>query len=199
MQRRNFITYLAAVSAAIASVPRKLMAASKEECFTDADVQGPFHRMGAPERSNLAEDYSGKGRLLEVRGTVYSGDCSTPIANAKIDLWHAGPDGQYDERSDKFIFRGIVKTNEQGQYFFKTLIPAGYRDGGLDRPAHLHYIVTADKHHRLVTQLYFKGDSKLNNDIFIQQNNGMKRALQYPVNSQGVHEMEFDIVLRPRV
>ena len=191
------MSYMMAIASAISAIPRQAFASEKGNCFTDADVQGPFHRAGAPVRFNLADGYQGvSGKPLEVHGKVYSADCNTPIPNAKIDLWHAGPDGLYDEHSNKFVFRGVIQTNEQGEYFFKTLLPAGYKDGALDRPAHIHYIITADGHQKLVTQLYFKGDPKLKNDLFIQRNNGLKRALEFSANTRGIHEIKFDIVLR---
>lgn len=195
MKRKSFIQYTAAMAAAFASVRTKLYAATAT-CHTDGDVQGPFLREGAPDRHDLAKDYAGVGKKLEVRGTVLSEDCITPVSNALIQLWHAGPDGQYDQYSNKFVFRGYIHTGKRGEYFFKTLIPAGYKDGALDRPAHIHFIITEKSHKKLTTQVYFKDDPKLEGDIFVKQNNGMKRALPYPKDEQGVHQMWFDITLK---
>lgn len=61
-----------------------------------------------------------------------------------------------------------IKMDAQGHYVFRTLIPAPYRDGGLDRPRHIHYIITAPGHRKLVTQLYFEGDERLDRDTFVR-------------------------------
>jgi len=195
MERRNFLAYSGSLFAGVMSLSSKLFGKSSG-CQTDEDVQGPFLRAGAPERNDLAVDYKGSnGAPLEVRGKILSDDCITPVPNALIELWHAGPDGQYDEHSDRFVFRGRVRSGINGDYYFRTLLPKGYKDGVLDRPAHIHYIVNESKHKKLVTQLYFKGDPKLDNDIFIQRNNGKKRAVAYPQDINGVHQVVFDIVL----
>lgn len=197
INRRNFVAYASAIAAALVSLPNKLRA-QRNPCVTDTDVQGPFHRRGAPERTDLAKGYEGNGRKLRVAGRVFQADCTTPIANATIDLWHASPEGQYDQTTEKYMFRGVIKTDRSGSYSFDTLIPKGYKDGPLDRPAHIHFIVEAPKFKKLITQIYFKDDPKLEGDIFIKQNNGHKRALSYPINTDGVHEMSFDIVLDPQ-
>jgi len=195
IRRRGFFHYALAIGAALSSVPKRLFG-EPESCATDNDVQGPFFRAGAPERSNLAVDFAGEGRRLEVSGVVLSADCKTPVAGATIELWHADPLGQYDLKSERFMFRGRIRTDQHGKYTFQTLIPAGYKDGPLDRPAHIHYLLEAPGHRKLVTQLYFDGDPKLDGDIFIRQNRGKKRALPYPRNNQGVHEIEFNLVLK---
>lgn len=195
MQRRNFLGYATAIVAALWAVPKRLLG-SPTSCATDSDVQGPFFRKGAPARTNLAADYKGAGRLLHVHGTVFGPDCTAPLSDARIELWHADPSGHYDLDSDKFLFRGLVRTDSKGRYTFETMIPAGYKDGPLDRPAHIHYMVEAPGHKKLVTQLYFEGDPKLEGDIFIRQNNGKKRALPYPQNREGVHVVEFNLVLK---
>jgi len=171
---------------------------NKKDCYTDADVEGPFFRDGAPSRINLADSYTGKGVSLIVKGYVYGNDCQTPIKNAQIDIWHASPDGQYDLNSDKYMFRGKLFTDKKGFYQFKTLMPKGYKDGGLDRPKHIHYRVSSDAHKMLITQLYFKGDEKLKNDPFVIQNNGFKRAKTLQEITTGDFEMTFNINLKPK-
>lgn len=158
------LTFFAAVTA----WPGKILAQGK--CHTSADVSGPFHRAGAPFRTDLTEGYSKrvKGDVLEVSGTVFGDDCETPLKDAVLDLWHADPTGEYVMTSDRFLFRARVRMDGNGHYVFRTLIPSPYRDGGLDRPRHIHYIVTAPGHRRLVTQLYFEGDERLDQDTFVR-------------------------------
>ena len=195
MNRRNFI--LALIAAASAFVSRSLKAAGRADCYTTADVSGPFHRPGAPIRTNLAAGYSksNKGEPLQVFGTVYGGDCNTPLKDAQLDLWHADPTGEYDMHSDLFLFRARVRMDNIGNYQYETLMPAAYRDAGMNRPKHIHYMVTAPGHKNLVTQLYFQGDPRLDNDPFVNQNGGMTRAMAYTRDSNGVNHMRFDIYL----
>jgi protocatechuate 3,4-dioxygenase beta subunit len=75
-----------------------------------------------------------------------------PISNGLIEIWHADQSGQYD--LDGFRCRASIKTSQQGEYGFETIMPKGY--GG--RPRHIHYKISADGFDTLVTQLYFEND-----------------------------------------
>ena len=195
MYRRNFL--IALVTTLGALISRPLKALHRWGCHTTADVSGPFHRPNAPMRTNLREGYrkSQIGKPLEVYGTVYGSDCETPMKDALLDLWHADPTGEYDMHGDLFLFRARVKMDENGNYRFQTLMPAAYSDAGLHRPKHIHYIITAPGHKTLVTQLYFQGDERLADDPFVQQNDGLTRAMTCVQSSKGVYEMRFDIYL----
>ncbi len=194
MKRINFIK---SITAAIIASPLLSFAFNdRRECYTDADVQGPFFRNGAPNRFNLADGYTGKGIPLLVEGYVFGGDCQTPLSNAKIDIWHASPKGEYDQNTDKFLFRAEIFTDNTGFYQFKTMVPKGYKDGGLDRPKHIHYRVTAKEHKMLITQLYFHGDEKLKNDPFVIQNNGFKRAKEFEKSNEGIAKITFNVNLK---
>ncbi|NAY91277.1 hypothetical protein GTQ34_05030 [Muricauda sp. JGD-17] len=170
----------------------------KKTCFTDADVEGPFFRKGAPKRLNLAEGYKEKGTILYVQGHVFGKKCIEPVKNATIDIWHASPKGQYDLNSDTFLFRGRLRTDDNGFYEYKTLLPKGYRDGGLDRPKHIHYKVRAEGYQELTTQLYFAGDEKLKSDFFVIRNRGMKRAMTPTTNEKGELKVTFNLAIKPK-
>lgn len=195
ISRQNFLKRLAVLGAAIVSLPVKLFAA-KDGCHTGSDVSGPFHRPNAPFRNDLTEGMSVKGELIEVRGTVFGDDCKTILPGAILELWHSDPKGSYDMKTDKFIGHARVKTDSQGSYYFKTYIPGYYTDAGMDRPKHIHYIISAPGHKKLVTQLYFKGDKRLENDRFVNQNNGLERAFPYQKNEKGVYQLQFNIYLK---
>ncbi len=135
-----------------------------EEPLTEANMEGPFYRSGAPARSKLYDDGE-PGRVLVVSGTVVSRN-GRPLADAVLDLWQATDAGRYDNddarnppAKDKFKLRGIVKTDKDGKYQFETIWPAPYGIGGtLYRPAHIHVKLRHEGHKPLTTQLYFKGD-----------------------------------------
>ncbi|MFJ8026855.1 catechol 1,2-dioxygenase [Streptomyces sp. NPDC096311] len=81
----------------------------------------------------------------------------------------------------KFNLRGRVITDSEGRYEFRTVAPGieplGLGEGnpvteladnlGLAgvRPLHIHYIISAEGHHELITQLYFDGDPLVNATI----------------------------------
>jgi protocatechuate 3,4-dioxygenase beta subunit len=59
-------------------------------------------------------------------------------------------------------------TNEQGDYWFKTIVPGFYPidlEAGLYRPSHLHFKIIPPESPPFVTQLYFRGDQIPNNAL----------------------------------
>ncbi len=105
---------------------------------TPPDSLGPFYVPAAPERSSV-----GQGHTL--RGVVRSSaDCS-PIPNAQIEFWLAGPNGEYDDDH-----RATMYANSAGAYQFESNPPPPYSG----RPPHIHIRVSAPGHEPLVTQYY---------------------------------------------
>lgn len=105
---------------------------------TPPDQLGPFYKPGAPVRSAV-----GTGYVLA--GTVRSSrDCS-PLPGATVELWLAGPDGEYDD-----AHRATVPANAEGRYRFESNAPPPY----FGRPPHIHVRVSAKGFAILVTQHY---------------------------------------------
>lgn len=111
---------------------------------TPPDAMGPFYKPNAPLRDSVGKGYELNGRVMSSR------DCS-PIPQAQIELWMAGPDGDY--RDD---FRATIMPGESGEYRFESHLPPSY----LSRPPHIHMRVTADGFKTLTTQHYPKAGSK---------------------------------------
>jgi len=104
---------------------------------------GPFYKPKAPLRNSVGKGY-------ELNGTVLSSrDCS-PIKHARIELWMAGPDGEY-----KDDYRATLLANASGEYWLESYPPSSY----LRRPPHIHMRVTADGFKTLITQHYPKEGS----------------------------------------
>lgn len=109
------------------------------ECTpTPPDAMGPFYKRNAPERNSV-----GEGHVLS--GTVKSAKNCAPVAQARIELWMTGPDGNYSDE-----YRATVFSSESGGYRFESHLPPGYSG----RPPHIHMRVTADGFKPLVTQYY---------------------------------------------
>ena len=123
---------------------------------TGKDALGPFHEPGAPFRTVIA-DANEPGERLYVQGTVYGADCTTPVAGAIVDVWHADTNGVYHTAQEQYRLRGQMKTDAQGRYAFETIQPGHYDN----RPKHIHYMVTHPSQAPLVTQMYFAGDPRL--------------------------------------
>lgn len=135
-----------------------------DDCrVTGSDVEGPFYLDGAPNRKRLAPEDEPGDRLV-VEGTVYGPDCSTPVSSALLDIWHASADGEYYDASNNYRLRGRLETDSEGHYRFETIKPGNYPMGGVVRPAHIHFNVSAPDLEPLTTQMYFAGDPHLGPD-----------------------------------
>ncbi len=122
--------------------------------ITEPNGAGPYYKPGAPARSNLVTAEIA-GAPLALSGQVLDARCR-PIAGARLDVWHASADGDYDMTGMRH--RGVLRADERGRYALATIIPAPYPDRGRMRPRHIHVIVTAPGHAPLTTQVYFPDD-----------------------------------------
>ena len=148
---------------------------------TPATVLGPFHIDDSPPLAfgaNLAADIPGEPVLI--RGTVKDVD-GTPIANAMLDIWQADEDGLYEAQIPdcEARLRGIHHADGQGRYAFWTIAPKGYAipmDGPVGalisktdiayfRPAHIHFLVSADGYAPLPTHLFREGSDYIDTDV----------------------------------
>jgi protocatechuate 3,4-dioxygenase beta subunit len=150
--RREFIRF-GAVSAAALVWHSDLDAA---ECAqTEDNIEGPYYKAGAPERSSLI-DSGMEGTRLVVSGRVLNTRCE-PIRYAVIDAWQCDAKGVYD--NDGYRMRGKLKTDGKGKYELTTILPPPYKVGPERyRPAHIHLKLSAPGSKILTTQLYFDGD-----------------------------------------
>jgi len=150
---------------------------------TETTVLGPFHTDRAkpmPHGSQIAsDDVFADGDPTVVRGRV-TDDQGNPIAGAKVDVWQASSDGFYDVQMEKeeADLRGIFETDEDGRFWFKAIKPVAYpipHDGPVGkmldatgrhpyRPAHIHYMITAEGYQTLITHVFVNGDKYLDSD-----------------------------------
>jgi protocatechuate 3,4-dioxygenase beta subunit len=180
------------------SITRKLSGEFTGDCETTNDILGPFYRPDAPLRSDLT--FNGlKGNRIVVKGKVLKADCTTPIKNALVEIWHCDTEGEYDNTSKDFRLRGALETNEKGEYAFKTILPGKYLNGELYRPAHIHFRVTAKGSRELVSQIYFKGDPSIPADPWASPPKAVNRILSItPDDINGNLAINFDIVLKQK-
>jgi hydroxyquinol 1,2-dioxygenase len=148
---------------------------------TESSELGPFHSIGSPELPVGADLIKGNpGDRVLVRGRVLD-TAGRPIPGAMLDFWQAATSGLYpaqDSSQHPENLRFRMKTDGEGRYAFTTVKPAAYtvpydgpvgdllRAGGRDawRPAHFHFIVTADGYLPVVTELFSEDDPYVERD-----------------------------------
>jgi protocatechuate 3,4-dioxygenase beta subunit len=157
---------------------------------TASTVLGPFHVVASPERASgdLISGEIGK-RPCVVRGRVLDQDGS-PVAGAKVDVWQAGEDGNYDvQRPDvpNGTYRGLFTTDDEGRFWFRSVVPTHYpipTDGPVGRllevsgrhqyrPAHVHFIIQADGYASLTTHLFVADSPYIDSDAVFAVNSSL--------------------------
>lgn len=153
------------------------------EGVTESTVLGPFYVESPPEKAP-GEDISAgiEGEPLIVTGSVHAPD-GTPIKGATVDVWHSDGDGYYDvqhlEETGGLAMRARFSTDGEGKFRFWTIKPAAYpipHDGPVGamlekqgrhpwRPAHVHFMISADGYQKLVTHVFAEGDQYLDSDV----------------------------------
>lgn len=197
MNRKDFLLSSALAAFSISAFGRatRVNDAFEGDCATTNDILGPFYRPDAPTRQNLLYDTE-TGSAVEINGMVCGPDCTTPIENALVEIWHCNTDGAYDNESNDFHHRAKWFTNKKGNYSFKTILPGKYLNGGQYRPAHVHFRVTAPGHKELVSQLYFQGDPHIAIDPWASQKKAAHRILPIALqDTRGNLAVTFDIYL----
>lgn len=184
----------------------------KPKGCTEATVFGPFHVEGAPHYE-LGADISNGARGIPclVRGTV-RGINGEAVANAHIDVWQSDEDGLYDVQHteiDHAQARGILHSNGEGQYWFKSILAVPYaipHDGPVGklleatgrhpwRPAHLHFLIKAPGYETLITHVFRSDDQYLDTDAVF----GVRQSLiaEWKRQTDGTYLVEYDFVLNP--
>ena len=194
---------------------------------TPRTIEGPLYVAGAPVRDGVSKidiNPDEDAGPLVIRGTV-TGPDGKPVAGAVVECWHANSKGFYSHfdptgaQSD-FNLRGAISTGADGKYEFRTLMPVGYgcppqgatqhllnvlaRHG--NRPAHVHFFVTSDKHRKLTTQINIEGDPLIWDDFayatredliphVVEKTGGTALGMK----AEAYKEIEFNIALTPLV
>jgi hydroxyquinol 1,2-dioxygenase len=168
---------------------------------SSANLLGPFWRADSPRTENGGSllRSSTPGPTLFFKGWVRNQE-GKPIAEAEVDVWHASPVGLYenqDPEQAEMNLRGKLTTDEDGQFSFRSIKPAGYPiplNGPVGtllnaqkrhpyRPAHLHFLIYMPGFKTITSQIYSPDDPLLETDAQF----GVTRAL---IGNYVVHENE---------
>ncbi len=160
---------------------------------------------GTPKSLNwetAISDAKEPGEPLEISGTIYQSDGKTPAANVILYVYHTDAKGHYSpapgatglaRRNGRL--RGWMKTNERGQYKFRSVRPAPYP--GRTDPAHIHPIVKEpDKNEYYMDEYVFDDDPLVTNAYRAkQENRGGSGIIKLTKNQNGIWVGRRDIVL----
>jgi catechol 1,2-dioxygenase len=154
----------------------------KPDGATESTVFGPFHRLGAPELAaggNIAHlDNSGTPTLVGGRVLDFEG---APIEGALLDVWQTQSSGLYDSQDEglgEMHMRGKFRTDGAGRFLIRTVLPVNYpipSDGPVGRmlratgrhpwrPAHIHFVVSAEGYEPVTTHIFDRTDEYLDSD-----------------------------------
>lgn len=140
----------------------------KPEASTEGTVLGPFHTHEAehaPNGSLISHDPDGEPMLVVCSVKDTDGK---PIPNVKIDVWETDSKGFYDVQHadrDGPDGRAVVTSDEEGNFFFKAIVPVPYpipSDGPVGRllgvlnrhpyrPSHFHFMFDKPGFDKLIT------------------------------------------------
>ena len=191
---------------------------------TESTVTGPFHVVNSPPRE-LGADISppGSGEPCLVTGRVV-GPAGEPVPGAVIDVWHADAEGFYDvqrpDPADLGSLRGLFTADDRGRFWFRTVVPRYYPipvDGPVGRlleamarhpyrPAHIHFIVTAQGYSGVTTHLFVDDSPYLDSDAVFGVKESLVRAFPSVDDPDRARELglpnsfrsvDFEISLQP--
>ena len=123
MERKKFILGSALSAFAMTTFGSIIKGSNGEftgDCDTTNDILGPFYRPDAPLRADLTYDGLAGTRIL-LKGIVFKPDCVTPLKDTLVEVWHCDSNGNYDNETKDYNQRAAWKTNEKGEYSFKTI------------------------------------------------------------------------------
>ena len=192
---------------------------------TPRTIEGPLYVAGAPESVGFARLDDGSdtdGQTLIMHGVVYDAD-KKPKPGAKVEVWHCDTRGFYSHfdptgKQAPFNMRRTIIADDNGRYKFQSILPSGYgvppgspterllsalgRHG--QRPAHIHFFISAPDHRKLTTQINIEGDPLINDDFAYATRDGLVPHVIERDDQESIHannlngpfaETEFDIYL----
>lgn len=184
------------------------------EGATPMTLAGPFYRADVPELpagANLSRD--GVGEVMEVSLRITDLD-GNPVSGAMVDVWQANAHGRYENQDPdlqpEFNLRGRMRTDAQGSLTFRSIKPRGYflpEDGPvgrllnrlglrLERPAHVHFKVTAPGFRTLVTHVFDRDDPAIDRDaLFGVRPDLLAEFRTLPPGGPARHALELTLVL----
>ena len=173
---------------------------------TPRTIEGPLYVAGAPIAKGEArlDDGTDDGEVLFMEGQVRD-IAGKPVGGAIVDVWHANTMGMYsffDPAQANYNLRRRIETDREGRYRFRSIMPSGYgcppgshteqllaqlgRHG--QRPAHIHFFVTAPGYRQLTTQINIDGDKYLHDDFAFGTRGGLIPRITRVTDAADIHK-----------
>ncbi|MCC6075243.1 catechol 1,2-dioxygenase [Pseudomonas sp. GCM10022188] len=196
---------------------------------TPRTIEGPLYVAGAPicQGETRMDDGSelDVATVMFLQGRVLDAD-GKPVAGATVDLWHANTKGNYsyfDKSQSEYNLRRRIVTDAEGRYRARSIVPSGYgcdpkgptqecldllgRHG--QRPAHIHFFISAPGYRLLTTQINLAGEKYLWDDFAYATRDGLVGDIRFvedaaAARDRGVEgnrfaELDFDFQLQNAV
>jgi catechol 1,2-dioxygenase len=182
---------------------------------TEPGLIGPFWRANHPQLPSGAKICTADtpGDLMTVRVRVMDLNKKS-VPGALVDVWQASPSGLYENQDDHQVdmnLRGRFTADNHGEFFFRTVKPAGYPipiDGPVGRlldhqkrhamrPAHLHFIAIAQGYRVLATQIFDSQDPCINSDVVFGAVGSLVRHFEPDPSQVNAWQLQVDIMLEP--
>ena len=187
-----------------------------------SEVTGPMFGQDdiGPLDNDLILNYARNGEPIGERILVHGhvrDENGRPVPNTLVEFWQANAGGRYRHVNDRYLapvdpnFGGCGRTitDPDGYYHFRTIKPGPYPWRNFVnswRPAHIHFSIFGSGFaQRLITQMYFEGDTLIWNDAMIRIIPGPEavKRLIAPLDLNAAVPLamlayRFDVVLRGR-
>ena len=140
--------------------------------------EGPFYPDQIPEDTdndlvkNGENSVEAGGKILILKGILVNLD-SQPVNGVSIEIWQTDNNGVYlhsgsfarDLMDKQFQGFGQTKTDRNGQFLFRTLVPTEYPG----RTPHIHMKIWSEGQNVLTTQLYIHNHPQNEKDFLFQR------------------------------
>ena len=179
---------------------------------TPRTIEGPLYVAGAPLCEGEARMDDGteldQATVMFLEGVVRDTD-GQPVAGAVVDLWHANTQGNYsyfDKSQSEYNLRRRIVTDAEGRYRARSIVPCGYgcdpqgptqecldllgRHG--QRPAHIHFFLSAPGYRHLTTQINLAGEKYLWDDFAYATRDGLVGDIQFVEDAAAARDRGLD-------
>lgn len=113
----------------------------------------------APSRLRLTTPAE-PGEPLAVEGMVTDAQ-GRPVAGASLYVYQTGADGLYGPEGNRNPrLRGYLRSDEEGRWELRTIMPGGYPGGGVAPHIHLHAAAPGATEETIL-ELVFEGDPRI--------------------------------------